>query len=370
MFLRPRPDNKIAFGAELSSCTYRLTLARYASIAEFFQREIAASGKDLKLLDIACGEGRLILYGPFPGISFHGIDVRRTSLIQARERGYTDVVEGNVIHGLPFPDHSFGIIVCSHILEHLEYPDHFVSEIERVLRPGGLLVVGGDSLGPVSLNDLFEGEPDLGLGEPLTHAEPVTLIGQAPRHPIMRGLGSLAGALGQTRFRRTRPIAVGTGQVLARFGDGRPALVEHAAGAGRVLVLGTDLGIGWSDFPRRVAFVPFLHETLGYLTSGVPRPREFLVGDQPADLADQPGAVMSADGLRRLVINVDPRESDPTVVNAEAFVASVGTLSTTDGRETPDVARAPESGPRLWRVFLMLMVLVLVAEGLLSRRMV
>jgi SAM-dependent methyltransferase len=142
MFLRPRPDNKIAFGAELSSCTYRLTLARYASIAEFFQREIAASGKDLKLLDIACGEGRLILYGPFPGISFHGIDVRRTSLIQARERGYTDVVEGNVIHGLPFPDHSFGIIVCSHILEHLEYPDHFVSEIERVLRPGGLLVVG------------------------------------------------------------------------------------------------------------------------------------------------------------------------------------------------------------------------------------
>ncbi len=142
MFLRPRPDNKIAFGAELSSCTYRLTLARYASIAGFLKREVKAADQQLDLLDIACGEGRLILYGPFPGIAFHGIDVRPTSLTQARDRGYKAVVQGNIVHGLPFPDRAFDIVVCSHILEHLEYPDQFVSEIERVLRPGGLLVVG------------------------------------------------------------------------------------------------------------------------------------------------------------------------------------------------------------------------------------
>ncbi|MDA1093025.1 MAG: BatA domain-containing protein [Acidobacteria bacterium] len=233
---------------------------------------------------------------------------------------------------------------------------------------GGLLVVGGDTLGPLSLNALFAGEPDLGLGEPLTHGEPVRLVAQAPRHPIMRGLGSLAGALGQTRFRRTRPLTAGDGQVLAQFGDGRPALVEHTVGAGRMLVFGADLGATWSDLPRRVVFVPLLHETLGYLASSAPQPREFIVGEQPAHVPDQPGAATSADGARRLVVNVDPAESDATAISAEVFSQSIRALAG-DGGQIPDAAAAPESGERLWRVFLLGMALVLVAEALLSRRM-
>jgi len=142
MFLQPRPDNILAFGAELSSCRYRLTLARYASIAEFLGREIALSRRNLKLLDVACGQGRLILYGPFPGLDFCGMDVSRSSLAEARERGYVQVVEGNVAQRLPFPDATFDVIVCSHILEHLSKPQNLVAELFRMLRPGGLLVVG------------------------------------------------------------------------------------------------------------------------------------------------------------------------------------------------------------------------------------
>jgi len=142
MILPQRPDNVLAFGAELSSCRYRLTLARYASIAEFLQRELAAAGRDLRLLDVACGQGRLILYGPFPGMKLYGTDVSRSSLATARERGYEEVVETNVAHPLPFPNQSFDVVVCSHILEHLLEPQRLVSEAHRVLRPGGLLVVG------------------------------------------------------------------------------------------------------------------------------------------------------------------------------------------------------------------------------------
>lgn len=142
MILPKRPDNILAFGAELSSCRYRLTLARYASIAEFLRRELASSQRELRLLDVACGQGRLILYGPFPGMQFHGADVSRSSLATAVERGYANVVETNVAHPLPFPDQSFDVIVCSHILEHLAQPQGLVSEAHRLLRPGGLLVVG------------------------------------------------------------------------------------------------------------------------------------------------------------------------------------------------------------------------------------
>jgi SAM-dependent methyltransferase len=142
MILPQRPDNVLAFGAELSSCRYRLTLARYASIAEFLKREIASAQRNLHLLDVACGQGRLILYGPFPGMKFTGTDVSRSSLATARERGYQGVVETNVAHPLPFPDQSFDVVVCSHILEHLLEPERLVREAHRVLRPGGLLVVG------------------------------------------------------------------------------------------------------------------------------------------------------------------------------------------------------------------------------------
>ncbi len=237
---------------------------------------------------------------------------------------------------------------------------------------GGLLVVGGHTADPGGLDDLFAGEPELGLGAPLTHREPVGLMSQDPRHPIMRGLGGLAGALGQTRFSRTRPLRAGDGTVLARFSDGNPALVEHSVGAGRLLVFGADLGAGGSDFPRRATFVPFLHETLTYLSSNATRPREFIVGDSPVGtvaLTDAPGVVDAGDG-RRLVVNVDPRESDPTAVTPEQFVAAVGTLSRAAERQERDAARARESGQQLWRVLLMLMIVVLVAEGLLGRRMV
>jgi len=142
VILRPRPDNILAFGAELSSCRYRLTLARYASIAEFLKRELTSQRRQLQLLDVACGQGRLILYGPFPGMKFVGADVSRSSLAEAIERGYAEVVEANVAHPLPFPDESFDVIVLSHILEHLAHPERLVSEAHRMLRPGGLLVVG------------------------------------------------------------------------------------------------------------------------------------------------------------------------------------------------------------------------------------
>jgi SAM-dependent methyltransferase len=142
MFLQPRPDDILAFGAELSSCRYRLTLARYASIAEFLALEIARARRNLKLLDVACGQGRLILYGPFPKLDFYGIDVSHSSLAEARERGYAHVVEGNVAQRLPFPDEAFDVIVLSHILEHLGEPQTLVADAFRMLRPGGLLVVG------------------------------------------------------------------------------------------------------------------------------------------------------------------------------------------------------------------------------------
>ena len=137
-----REDNILAFGAELSSCKYRLTLARYASMAEFIRREAEPRKKPLKLLDIGCGEGRIILYGPFPGVEFNGVDVRQSSLELARQRGYAHVVRGNLADTLSWKTAAFDVVICSHVLEHLQSPEKMVAEVSRVLKPGGLFIVG------------------------------------------------------------------------------------------------------------------------------------------------------------------------------------------------------------------------------------
>ena len=239
---------------------------------------------------------------------------------------------------------------------------------------GGLLLVAGPTLDPALVTDLFgmTDGPRLGLGTTRTHAEPVTLAPTDLRHPILRGFGSLVGNLGRARFNRTLAFNdvdadAAPGTVIVRFDDGSPALVEHVVGAGRVLVFASDLGNVWNDFPRRPTFVPFLHETVGYLTAHRMQPRELLIGDAPPGAPDEPGVVTLGDA-RRVVLNVDPRESDPTPLAPELFEASVGRLAVAAAREVRDEADEREASQRLWRYALMLMALVLVAEGLLASR--
>lgn len=42
------------------------------------------------------------------------------------------------LHHAPFPDNSFDVIFCNHVLEHVEDDKQCMSELYRVMKPGGL----------------------------------------------------------------------------------------------------------------------------------------------------------------------------------------------------------------------------------------
>lgn len=147
-----------AFGIESSSRRFHLRLARYMglcdAIREFRERE-AASGDapgTLRLLDVGAGHGRTLMYlkaqGLDDNIEFYGVDnaqARRNRLFEPDRWDYRLL---DVEHGLPFENGFFDIVICEQVLEHLKRPDFVVSEISRVMRPGGLAILGVPNFPP------------------------------------------------------------------------------------------------------------------------------------------------------------------------------------------------------------------------------
>ena len=87
----------------------------------------------------------------------------RVLVIGAGDRGYdgdvtyTDVAFGARVtcicdaHDLPFPDGRFDAVLASSVLEHVVDPQRCVTEIERVLRPGGYVYALTPFLQPVHM---------------------------------------------------------------------------------------------------------------------------------------------------------------------------------------------------------------------------
>ncbi len=196
------------------------------------------------------------------------------------------------------------------------------------------------------------------------------------RHPIFQPFGAAAASLGLVRFTRAARIGGPGCQTLARFTSGDAALIDCGSGQGRAIILASDLNNRWNDFPLHAAFVPFLHETVRYLSSAAARAGEYLVGDVPAGVPPVPGVVTMPDSSRsrprRVVVNVDPRESEPARISADDFQAAVAHLQ--DGGAGSTGARAAaaaqEGGQHLWQYLLGVMMVALAVEGVVASRTV
>lgn len=53
------------------------------------------------------------------------------------------------IHQIPFPDQSFDVVLCNHVLEHVRDDRQAMREIARVLKPGGWAILQVPFFSPV-----------------------------------------------------------------------------------------------------------------------------------------------------------------------------------------------------------------------------
>lgn len=160
-------------------------------------------GRPLRWLDLCCGTGDIALYAERSGgeVRVVGLDFTLPMLAVARRRvpagsGAARFVEGDAT-ALPFGDGSFDVVTVGYGLRNLADPALGLSEMRRVLAPGGRAVVldFGKPDNPVA-SALYWGflrtiMPAMGWifhGDPDTYAYiPASL----ERYPAQRGVEKL-----------------------------------------------------------------------------------------------------------------------------------------------------------------------------------
>jgi 2-polyprenyl-6-hydroxyphenyl methylase/3-demethylubiquinone-9 3-methyltransferase len=132
------------------------SLPAHAALRERFllervRREVERIGRPPRVLDVGCGEGQFAAALARADAEVVAIDVAGEAVRRALAH-YPDLdvrlVEPEA--QLPLPDSSFDLIWAGETIEHVADTAGWLSELRRVLRSGGVLLLSTPDHGPLS----------------------------------------------------------------------------------------------------------------------------------------------------------------------------------------------------------------------------
>lgn len=118
----------------------------YEEVFDYITRVLDAP-KNATFLDAGCGSGAHSLRLAKRGFHVLAIDfsesILKTAELNLKSRGMTDNIklQRENILSLSFPDRTFDYILCWGVLMHIPDVERAISEIDRVLKKGGFLVI-------------------------------------------------------------------------------------------------------------------------------------------------------------------------------------------------------------------------------------
>jgi SAM-dependent methyltransferase len=111
-------------------------------------RFVSGLGRVERALDVGCGDGRLT--AELDAAHLTAADVSAVALERARGR-LPNATPVELDPDAPFPldDSAFDLVLCAETIEHVRDVQLFLSEIRRVLRPGGELALTTPAASPL-----------------------------------------------------------------------------------------------------------------------------------------------------------------------------------------------------------------------------
>jgi SAM-dependent methyltransferase len=124
------------------NCRFPLRMMRYWFISCALRDEARRLGRPITVVDVGCGKGILRKFvGTGIPARWVGLDlkVERAKLAQA---GYDELHACDFDKPLPVAAGAADVVVFLHVLEHVPRPTFTLSELSRILVPGGVLLAG------------------------------------------------------------------------------------------------------------------------------------------------------------------------------------------------------------------------------------
>lgn len=109
----------------------------YAAAQAAYVETLASPGR---LLDVGCGNGLFLEAASARGWEVAGVELSAPAAAEARRRVGERVSLGT-LEDAKFSEDAFDVVTLWEVIEHVPHPVRLLSEIRRVLRPGGMLLL-------------------------------------------------------------------------------------------------------------------------------------------------------------------------------------------------------------------------------------
>lgn len=137
------------------------------------------------VLDVGCGEGYLLkfLNDQINDWCLEGLDISEELISKAKQKAPSLNLNVQDIYNCGYSDGSFDLVLCTEMLEHLEYPKKALSEIRRLTNRWAILSVPNEPL--FAISNLLAGRDILRLGNNKGHCNrwsAKSFVGLVSRH--------------------------------------------------------------------------------------------------------------------------------------------------------------------------------------------
>ncbi|MDT8375309.1 MAG: class I SAM-dependent methyltransferase [Mariprofundaceae bacterium] len=126
---------------------------RISRILQQARAQLPGSPDPVMFLDVGCSSGSVLNVARQCGFNIHGVEPAARAAETARQIPGAEVFNG-FLHQADYPDNHFDIITLFEVIEHLTDPISLIKEIGRILKPGGLLLIGTGNAGSWTVSAL------------------------------------------------------------------------------------------------------------------------------------------------------------------------------------------------------------------------